>query len=110
MTDYEKTIKRLLYYANTIEDSLVKSVFHDAISLIESQRKEIDLLSRQREKTMIPKVLKYTRPASEFISAKENIYLYYCGWCGIDIRKGDRYCRNCGRKVDWNDRQRENDS
>lgn len=57
-----------------------------------------------------PKVLKYTRPASEFTSLKENIYLYYCGWCGMDIRRDDRYCRNCGRKVDWDDRQRENDS
>lgn len=55
-----------------------------------------------------PKVLKYTRPASEFTSLKENIYLYYCGWCGMDIRRDDRYCRNCGKKVDWDDRQREN--
>lgn len=28
---------------------------------------------------------------------------YTCGECGAPIDRGDRYCRMCGRKVNWND-------
>ena len=96
--------------------SCVERLINDALDLLKEQESitktpefiKTDLPDAQPPQA--PKVLKYTRPASEFTSLKENIYLYYCGWCGIDIRRGDYYCRNCGRKVDWNDRQRENDS
>lgn len=50
MTNYERTLERLLYYAKNTEDSLIKSVFHDAISLIESQQKEINALKQHNDK------------------------------------------------------------
>ena len=31
---------------------------------------------------------------------------YVCGNCGRDIDPGDRYCRHCGRAVNWNDNDR----
>lgn len=129
MNDREKVMQWLKICANGCKDgcpyeykNLVYRVeckadlMSDALELLKEQEsitKTPEVIKTDTPETQpprAPKVLKYTRPASEFTSLKENIYLYYCGWCGIDIRRGDHYCRNCGRKVDWNDRQRENDS
>lgn len=30
-------------------------------------------------------------------------YKYACGNCHFKIYRGDNYCKNCGRKVAWND-------
>lgn len=27
--------------------------------------------------------------------------LYYCGACGDDIADGQKFCSNCGRRVQW---------
>lgn len=27
---------------------------------------------------------------------------YFCGNCNFKICREDNYCKNCGRKVDWN--------
>lgn len=65
MTNYERMLERLLYYAKNTEDSLIKSVFHDAISLIESQQKEINTLKQyNREKAIhdLETLIRRTKP------------------------------------------------
>lgn len=32
-----------------------------------------------------------------------HMLFWCCGSCGVAITDGDKFCRNCGRKVKWND-------
>lgn len=37
---------------------------------------------------------------------RENTWWYVCGNCFAPIDPGDRYCRKCGRRMHWDDKQR----
>ena len=31
-----------------------------------------------------------------------HMLVWCCGSCGVAITDGDKFCRNCGRKMNWN--------
>lgn len=31
-----------------------------------------------------------------------HMLFWCCGSCGVAITEGDKFCRNCGKKVKWN--------
>jgi len=32
-----------------------------------------------------------------------HMFFWCCGSCGVAITDGDKFCRNCGKAVKWND-------
>lgn len=32
-----------------------------------------------------------------------SMWFWVCGSCGVAITEGDKFCRNCGKKVKWDE-------
>lgn len=59
---------------------------------------DVDEMGRIKEQEIVP------------VQKREihHLSFFACGSCGTVITDGDRFCRMCGKKVKWNDRDNDN--
>ena len=75
MADLENVIKGLMELHGSKE---TMDIIRDAISLLKDQE-------------AVPVVQR----------GIAHMLFWCCGSCGVAITDGDKFCRNCGRKVKW---------
>ena len=88
MLDRDKTIEgleRLLFFGKRNDARLVKETCESAIMLLKAQEP----------------------PVQPIVGGDGNgdgaTHWYACGACETDVSPGDRYCRYCGRRIQWDE-------
>ena len=83
MMDREKVIKEFADFVKSFakrDDTYYKGLFVSVLDLLKEQEA---VLVVQRELM--------------------HLLFWCCGSCGVAITHGDKFCRNCGRQVKWDE-------
>lgn len=98
-------------------ENIIKGL-HSAWNYIDIQRRTYESIIRGQSVTCFDDTLSAIDSARELLKAQEPIvptigrceeydgydsWWYECGKCHTPIDPNDKYCRNCGREVKWND-------
>jgi len=76
-----------------------------AIYLLKEQEEEIENLKQTAQSMMEGICLLKEQEAIPVVQREIAHMLFWCcGSCGVAITDGDKFCRNCGRAVKWNER------
>ena len=67
----------------------------------ESSQEELDNLRFQLRLAVSQLEEQKAEPAKPHIRGKGCTHSFECGMCLASIDYGDRFCRNCGRPLDW---------
>lgn len=84
---YEDAIKWL----ENLKQDVSQLRYEDSWSYAQAIDKIMDLLKEQEAVPVIQREIMH-------------MLFWCCGSCGVAITDGDKFCRNCGKQVKWNER------
>lgn len=87
MTNREKIIEGLELLHNRLLDAAKR----DAIAMLDASM-VADAIAMLKEQEAVPVIQREIA----------HMLFWCCGSCGVAITDGDKFCRNCGRAVKWN--------
>ena len=87
MTNREKIIEGL----GLLNNRLLAAAKRDAIAMLDASM-VADAIAMLKEQEAVPVIQREIA----------HMLFWCCGSCGVAITDGDKFCRNCGRAVKWN--------
>ena len=87
MADKDNVIKGL----KLLHDRLLDAAKQDSIAMLDASM-VADAIAMLKEQEAVPVIQREIA----------HMLFWCCGSCGVAITDGDKFCRNCGRAVKWN--------
>ena len=94
------------HYTGTVGFKCMENLMTDALALLKEQddlgaelTNAVELIHKKNER--IKELLKEQEAVPVIQREVMHMLVWCCGSCGVAVTDGDKFCRNCGRKMKW---------